>query len=311
MLQAEPPDPGNQGTNRNRPDIGLDTNSDVMEVTTSKFNCEAPSGFWNAQGAWSKGFRRACRYILNQFQTDVLALLEPQIVGSVCDSLGFSNNYCVEAVGASGGVWLLWNESNTILQVTDDTTHFIHAKIDVLRFSYHLIMVYGPPSPARRVQFWEELENTVASINDPLFIGGDFNVIVSLDERCGGTGGLMADSDMGFSGSNSLGVGILDEYFGPAASSSHIFFTDAIILMAEASESQMRIIMDMLDRFCKATIFVSVNVDQNMISRLQNVSGMMVSADMGSYLGMSVLQKHVNKDTFSNLLTKARKKLLG
>ncbi|KAL8129329.1 LOW QUALITY PROTEIN: hypothetical protein V2J09_018484 [Rumex salicifolius] len=55
------------------------------------------------------------------------------------------------------------------------------------------------------------------------------------------------------------------------------------------SESQMTIIMDLLDRFCmasgqrvsnsKSTIFVSANVDQN-------VSGMTVSTDMGSYLGM-------------------------
>ncbi|KAL8129330.1 hypothetical protein V2J09_018485 [Rumex salicifolius] len=90
MLQVEPPDPGNQGTTRNGPDIGLDTNSEVMEVATSKSTCEASSGFGILKEPRVKGFRR-------RFRTDVLPLLEPQIAGvkaqSVCDSLGFSNNY--------------------------------------------------------------------------------------------------------------------------------------------------------------------------------------------------------------------------
>ncbi|KAL8171312.1 hypothetical protein V2J09_023116 [Rumex salicifolius] len=69
-----------------------------------------------------------------------------------------------------------------------------------------LLLYMPPPTPAHH--------NVVASIGEPLFTGGDFNVIVSLDERSGGSGGLMEDSaifsnlisrrdlvDMGFSGS--------------------------------------------------------------------------------------------------------------
>ncbi|KAL8143458.1 LOW QUALITY PROTEIN: hypothetical protein V2J09_016490 [Rumex salicifolius] len=156
--------------------------------------------------------------MLKHFKTDVLALLEPQVSGykaqTVCDGLGFSNNFRVEVVGASGGVWLLWNDCDTSVQIIDDAASFIHAKVDVSSVSYHLIVVYGPPTPVRRVQFWDELDRTIASISEPCFIGGDFNVIVSLSERQGGFGGLMPDSavfsdlisrreliDMGFSGS--------------------------------------------------------------------------------------------------------------
>ncbi|KAL8142910.1 LOW QUALITY PROTEIN: hypothetical protein V2J09_015942 [Rumex salicifolius] len=150
---------------------------------------------WNAQGAWSRGFRRACRYMLKHFKTYVLALLEPQVSGykaqTVCDGLGFSNNFRVEVVGTSGGVWLLWNDCDTSVQIIDDFASFIHAKVDVSSVSYHLIVDYGPPTPARRDQFWDELDRTIASISKPCFIGGDFNVIVSLSERQGGSGAVV------------------------------------------------------------------------------------------------------------------------
>ncbi|KAL8168157.1 hypothetical protein V2J09_009656 [Rumex salicifolius] len=135
----------------------------------------------NPPGAWSKGFQRACHYTLKQFRTEVLAFLKPHIAGLkaqiVCDSLGFSNNFWVEAIGASGGI-------------IDDTTHFIYAKVDVMRSSYHLIVVHGPPTPNRK-----------------------YSSRKSLISR-GGIGGLMQDSavfsqlisrreliDMGLSGS--------------------------------------------------------------------------------------------------------------
>ncbi|KAL8171581.1 hypothetical protein V2J09_023385 [Rumex salicifolius] len=125
-----------------------------------------------------------CRYMLKHFKTDILALLEPQVLGykaqAVCDGLGFSNNFRVETVGASGGVWLLWNECDTSVQVIDDATFFIHVKCQL---SSHC-----------GVQFWDELNRTIASISEPCFIGGDFNVIISLSERQGGSVGLMPDS---------------------------------------------------------------------------------------------------------------------
>ncbi|KAL8140630.1 hypothetical protein V2J09_006651 [Rumex salicifolius] len=75
---------------------------------------EEPSNF-------SKGFRRTCQYMLNRFRIDILALLEPQVAGvkahALCDSLGFIDNFRVEAVGSSGSVWLLWNASSIDVQI--------------------------------------------------------------------------------------------------------------------------------------------------------------------------------------------------
>ncbi|KAL8168152.1 LOW QUALITY PROTEIN: hypothetical protein V2J09_009651 [Rumex salicifolius] len=71
-------------------------------------------------------------------------------------------------------------------------------------------MVYGPPTPSRRRQFWEDLQQTTSNVTTPLFIGGDFNCILKLEERRGGCGTLSLDTntfndtagiiDMGFTG---------------------------------------------------------------------------------------------------------------
>ncbi|KAL8138150.1 hypothetical protein V2J09_004151 [Rumex salicifolius] len=130
--------------------------------------------------------------------------MEPQISGAkaqkVCDSLGFPNIFRVKAVYLSGGIWLLWNSNYTSLQIVEVNANFIHAKICFSEDSFfHPIIVYGPPSVARHFEL--------------LIVVGNFNYIVSLDERASGSGGLMNDSstfidvidlcnliDMGFSG---------------------------------------------------------------------------------------------------------------
>ncbi|KAL8159786.1 hypothetical protein V2J09_001323 [Rumex salicifolius] len=169
-------------------------------------------------GAWSKGFRRVCRYLLSKNKSDVLVLLEPQVSGTkaheVCDSLGFSDNVRIEATGAAGGIWVLWNSSSTDLQVILENQNFIHVKVKCARNDVHFFFVYGPPTPARRSIFWRDIEAAITRIFAPLFVGGDFNCILRMEERWGGSGGLSQDSptfadlvdrldliDLGFSGS--------------------------------------------------------------------------------------------------------------
>ncbi|KAL8141093.1 hypothetical protein V2J09_007114 [Rumex salicifolius] len=171
MRQEEPPDPGNLRVMQSQNDRRTVMNRDDTNVSSQETKCNTPKGFGT----------------LKEPRVKVSDGLAPQIAGSkaqsVCDSLGFSNNFCAEAIGASGGMWLLWNACNIDLQIIDDTAHFIHAKVNVMRSSYHFIVVYGPTS-ARRVRFWEELDNAIAAIDEPCFYRGCMELI-----------------DMGFSGS--------------------------------------------------------------------------------------------------------------
>ncbi|KAL8140634.1 hypothetical protein V2J09_006655 [Rumex salicifolius] len=213
--EPKPSVPETQDTNMEV--VGQSDEDDHMEeegsppVPTSLImNCL----FWNAQEAGSKGFQRACRYIIKHNHIDILALLETHVFGTpvneVC--LGFQFNHCVrvEAVGFSGGIWMLWNDSRFKLQVIAIHDNFIHSCIQIREDFLHLIIIYAPPTTSRR----EAVSAEIGDIQEPLFIGGDFNCILSLEEHQGGTGGLSADFDQFLEWVNMLEL-IDMGFFGP------------------------------------------------------------------------------------------------
>ncbi|KAL8158938.1 LOW QUALITY PROTEIN: hypothetical protein V2J09_000475 [Rumex salicifolius] len=101
--------------------------------------------------------------------------METQVSGTaanqVCNGFKFKQHVRVEAVGFSGGIWLLWNKENVNLQVLTVHDHFIHTRICL------------------------DVEQEVENIMEPLFIGGDFNCIVTLDEHQGGANSLSIDTN--------------------------------------------------------------------------------------------------------------------
>ncbi|KAG7579199.1 hypothetical protein ISN45_Aa03g033600 [Arabidopsis thaliana x Arabidopsis arenosa] len=157
------------------------------------------------------------RYMLKKYTTDLLAIFETHAGGEnasrICRGLGFENSYKVDAAGQSGGLWLLWRSEVGIVVIIEATDQFIHAQIDNGGEVTHVIVVYAAPSTNRRSGLWEQLHNTLQGVDSPVIVGGDFNTIVRVDERAGGSGRLSADSlkfgdwinaesliDMGFKG---------------------------------------------------------------------------------------------------------------
>ncbi|CAN1188866.1 hypothetical protein LINPERHAP2_LOCUS39584 [Linum perenne] len=64
----------------------------------------------------------------------VVALLEPRVSGDVGlairQKLRFNISFVVEAQGFSGGIWLLWNESDFTIRVLTSSNQFIHTMIE-------------------------------------------------------------------------------------------------------------------------------------------------------------------------------------
>ncbi|CAA7048639.1 unnamed protein product [Microthlaspi erraticum] len=102
---------------------------------------------------------------------------------------------------------------------------------------------------------------------------------------------------------------------------SHICFADYLILFAEASVGQIRVIRRVLETFCiasgqkvsldKSKIFFSENVSRNMERLITDESGIKATREVGKYLGMSILQKRINKDTFGETLGRVLSRLAG
>ncbi|KAL9816790.1 putative reverse transcriptase domain, ribonuclease H domain, ribonuclease H-like superfamily [Arabidopsis thaliana] len=102
---------------------------------------------------------------------------------------------------------------------------------------------------------------------------------------------------------------------------SHICFADDLILFAEASVSQIRIIRRVLETFCRASgqkvnlekskIYFSSNVSRDLEKLIGDESGIKSTRDLGKYLGVPVLQKRINKDTFAESLERMSSRLSG
>lgn len=108
--------------------------------------------------------------------------------------MGFDSCDRVEATGQSGGIWLLWHSDACKLVVVEKNDQFIHATIGEGGELFHVICVYACPMPQRRAGLWQLLSTTVDNIVEPIVFGGDFNSIIGLEERQGGSGGLCRDS---------------------------------------------------------------------------------------------------------------------
>lgn len=102
---------------------------------------------------------------------------------------------------------------------------------------------------------------------------------------------------------------------------SHICFADDLILFAEASVAQVRVIRKVLARFClassqkvsleKSKIFFSSIVHRDLARVISTESGIQATCDLGKYLGMHVLHKRINKDTYGEVLEKVASRLSG
>ena len=175
--------------------------------------------FWNCQGANKPNFRRSIRYILKKYQTDFLALFETHAGGDkarkICQNLGFDSSFRVDAIGQSGGIWILWRDQLGVITVLESSDQFIHVKGVFGTETLHIIAVYAAPTVSRRSGLWGQLKRVLENIDEPVMVGGDFNTILRVDERTRGNGRLSPDSlafgdwindlalvDMGFKGNS-------------------------------------------------------------------------------------------------------------
>ncbi|XP_019166674.1 PREDICTED: uncharacterized protein LOC109162425 [Ipomoea nil] len=75
-------------------------------------------------GAGGRNFQRILKTLLKNHKPDLIGLVEPKVSGDhandICSKLGFDDWVRVEAIGFSGGIWVLWNKP---LDITVEFTH--------------------------------------------------------------------------------------------------------------------------------------------------------------------------------------------
>lgn len=102
---------------------------------------------------------------------------------------------------------------------------------------------------------------------------------------------------------------------------SHLFFADDMILFEEAEESQMRVVMECLERFCKSSgqkvnkiksnVFFSNNVCRHKAENLATIAGIPTTDNIGRYLGVPSLHGRITKEHCKGILDRVHNRLEG
>ncbi|KAL8151487.1 LOW QUALITY PROTEIN: hypothetical protein V2J09_021295 [Rumex salicifolius] len=135
---------------------------------------------WNCCSAGKASFERAAKYLIRKHKIDLLVVFETQLSRArakrAAEALRWGSLLIVNMEGRAGGIWLLWDPSEIVLG-------------DSLKF----IFSYAPPTVHRRVSFWAAMKSEIEATSGPVFLGGDLNCILRIDERQAGSGLLHND----------------------------------------------------------------------------------------------------------------------
>ncbi|CAL8126109.1 unnamed protein product [Prunus armeniaca] len=100
---------------------------------------------------------------------------------------------------------------------------------------------------------------------------------------------------------------------------SHLFFADDLILFLEASPKHARIMKSCLDLFCtasgqtlnfsKSVVFCFPNTCKELAKEISTTCGLLLTDNLGKYLGMPILHHPVNKSTYYRIVEKVHNRL--
>lgn len=141
---------------------------------------------WNCRGATSKDFMREMNEWRRLHKPTIILLIEPKINGSgankVCRRLGKTHSTRYEAVGFSGGLWVLWDDSRIKVVPLEVDKSFIYAMVTLKNgMKWTLVVVYESPRAAVRRHMWAKLKEPIDK--DPWLVMGDFDCVLRGEER--------------------------------------------------------------------------------------------------------------------------------
>jgi hypothetical protein len=147
---------------------------------------------WNCRGAMKPKFKQTFMELVNWHHPVIFVVTETRMSGTKADnilrSLPFDGGFSTDTIGFAGGIWLLWRSDLVDVEVISATEQEVHALVRVSPSSspWLLSAIYASPRFADRLVLWNNLKLIADSHNIPWAVMGDFNDIVSSDEKFGG-----------------------------------------------------------------------------------------------------------------------------
>jgi ribonuclease HI/exonuclease III len=157
---------------------------------------------WNIRGLNGRSKQRILRECIMAEKPEVLLLQETKCRGAEVDTISQRiwrkcSSITTDSTGASGGLAILWNPDKVTISKAFTTVGTITAHFEVLGTNQAgaITNVYGPHSHQDKDKFMQSLELIKTLAATPKWIlGGDFNMILTLEEKTGGLKRLEQDS---------------------------------------------------------------------------------------------------------------------
>ena len=148
---------------------------------------------WNARGLNAPSRKRLLKNNLKLFDSEIILIQETKLdkieIPKIDKRLGLWNSSFQESIGASGGLGILWNPRKVDLNIISLNTNWMSGWVQSLKsdLKFIIINIYGPITNLSKRLVWEEIGSFINNFKGNLFlIGGDFNTILSINEKIGG-----------------------------------------------------------------------------------------------------------------------------
>ena len=149
---------------------------------------------WNVRGVNDPVKRSVIKGFLRSNRVDLVCFQETKVqqmnIGMV-RSLGvgwYLNWIALDAKGSAGGILLLWDKRRISLDDSVAGSFSVSCLFRMVEDGFQWVFsgVYGPIEKRFRESFWEELGSIRGLWDNPWCVGGDFNEILSPNERSRG-----------------------------------------------------------------------------------------------------------------------------
>jgi hypothetical protein len=144
---------------------------------------------WNCRGLLNPCFRQALLDLLKINSPAVLVLTETRLGGNravdLAKTLPFDGFLCTNTIGFAGGIWVMWNLDLVDVEHLCSTKQEIHVSVKVRGSNtlWLLSAIYASPRRFECRILWNNLSVIVELHNLPWVMVGDFNDILSCDEK--------------------------------------------------------------------------------------------------------------------------------
>ena len=147
---------------------------------------------WNCRGALNPNFHRFIFELINCHSPSMMIVTETHVGGAcakrITDTFPFDGAIHADTIGYAGGIWLLWNSELVDVSVLAATEQEIHVFVKVLssNFSWLLYSIYTSPCFLEHKVLWNNLSQVATLHNLPWLLVGDFNEVLSSEDKFGG-----------------------------------------------------------------------------------------------------------------------------